>query len=189
MISVIKSWVATMLSTVIYWPPQCNNPCIALDTSIIEDSSYISKTVSWSVKITTSLRITPIISCIICVIALLVNPPIGGGLPLAWDTLNNNTNNSSFRSVWWCSSPFLSFTTSPITFSSSAILLYSLSSYLHYSYLPNIPFKIITTNDNSMLIVCIMYNVCINSMYTIRARSSYICFNVKYILYHIYISC
>ena len=84
--------------------PQWNNPCITLDTSILQDWSSISNTTSWSVEIS-AFGITPVMSHIICIKALLINPPRGSGLPVACVALNSNTNCWSLRSGWWHSSP------------------------------------------------------------------------------------
>ena len=91
-ISFTESFLATRLSTVMDCPAHWYTPCTALDTSIIGVSISNSSTNSWSVRITTSLGVTPAISYNICAIALPVNPPIGNSLPLACVTLNKRTN-------------------------------------------------------------------------------------------------
>ena len=93
-------------------PPQWNNPCIALETSIIEVSSSNSITTSWSFIITTSLGTTPATSCSICDIALPVNPPMGKGLPFDYITLYSKTNGCALWSPIKGSSPSSLFITS-----------------------------------------------------------------------------
>ena len=123
---------------------------------------------------TTSLGITPVISCIICVIVLLVNPPIGRGLPLAWVTLINSTNSQSFGSVQQHSSLSSTFTTSPTSLS-SAILLYSplIHTFItHTRICLDIPFEIFTYSINSA-----------------ADPLTFILINIKYIPYYYIISC